>query len=119
MRKLLSHPFILILACIVVALLLISLQLKKSQVARRAQIVASQEESLQQLRSDVAGLESQLEASSDPFYQEKVLRNELLMQKEGEIVVQIPSEQLPIRPQPTPTPTNTPWQAWQQTLNFR
>lgn len=116
MRKLLSHPVVMLFSIVVVGLIIVSLQFSKDQVSRRAAIVASQEESLEKIQTEVAELEARLEQSSDPFYQEKVLRDELLLQKDGEIVIQIPREQLPEIVRPSATPTQTPWESWRQIL---
>lgn len=116
MKHILSHPISKILFIIMAILFIISLQLKKKEIARRALIIEIQQTKVEKLKQEISDLESKASSSADPFFQEKIVRNELLMQKEGETIIQIPPELLPTRIIPSPTPSFTPWQAWKELL---
>jgi cell division protein FtsB len=115
MIKILFNPWA--LGGILLLALVISSSLQ--QTSQKAKISADQ---LKSLTTEVANLELNVASSaaiasqsSNPFYKEKVARDQLLWQKPGEIVVQLP----PISPTPTQltrTDTQTPWEAWKKLL---
>lgn len=116
LKRLLAHPLVILLALVVTSLLVISMQIKKDQLNKRAETIADQAQVVEKLEAEVKTLEEKIEFAQQPFAQEKVIRNELLMQREGELVIQLPLDQLPT-PTPTPTPpTQTPWEAWRALL---
>lgn len=116
MRTLLYHPVTIVLVLLVAILFNVSL----NQSAQKAQVsiknVALLEQEIRQMTSDVSRLEQDLETAGLSFTQEKILRNELRQQKDGEIVFQVPDFELPeVSPEPTPEPP-TPWEEWQEVL---
>jgi cell division protein FtsB len=83
---------------------------------QKARITRDQLEQLQtetsQLESSVASKTAQASKSAQPFMKEKIARDELLLIKPGEVVMELP----PIVAESTQAdvgPTQTPWQAWQ------
>ena len=110
------HPLTALSLTLVTLVAVISLRqtAQKTQISSEETKVLDQE--VQKIASEISELKAQVELAEHPFTQERILRNELLMQKPGEYVVQIPEVSVPPRPQPTPTPTLSPWQAWQQVL---
>jgi hypothetical protein len=83
----------------------------------------SSERSLDQLNQEVVSLRlevdqltTQTTSSTLSFEQEKVMRDELLLQRPGEIVLQLPHiTQSDVVNEPIATPT--PWQKWRQLLS--
>lgn len=115
MNKLFFNPLTFLVVLLVASFVAISLH----QTAKRANTSGVQ---LQQLEGEIAALKGEidqkiLEASraAEPFVKEKIARDQLLWQKPGEIVVELP----PTTPTPevkNVAPTQTPWQAWKHLL---
>ena len=75
----------------------------------------SEQESLelQKLQEKADQLKKDLEKEKQPFEQEKIIRDELNMQKEGEIIIQLPSLPTPTPAPPAmPSPTPQIFQQW-------
>lgn len=68
---------------------------------------------LQKLQEESEKLKKDLEKEQQPFEKEKIIRDDLNMQKEGEIIIQLPPLPTPT-PQPTVIPSLTPqiYQKW-------
>jgi cell division protein FtsB len=70
------------------------------------------------LQNQVNQLQVAIEKEKDPFIQEKIIRDELNMQKNGEIIIQLPPLPTPtVQPQPSPTPTPQVYQQWIEVLS--
>lgn len=100
---------VLVVACLVA----LSLQ----QTAKKASISESQlkhlEGKVQELKTAIDQKTLEASRAAEPFVKEKIARDQLLWQKPGEIVIELP----PTTPTPavvTPKPTETPWQAWKK-----
>jgi cell division protein FtsB len=87
MGKLLSHPITLIIFTLVCAVFIFSLRKnsQKTDLARETTDTLQQE--VQDLANTVTTLQEKQEYVASDEYKEKLIRNELLMQKEGEYVV--------------------------------
>ncbi|MEO8581894.1 MAG: hypothetical protein ABI425_04975 [Patescibacteria group bacterium] len=70
---------------------------------------------LEKLKATADKLQQNLEKDQHPFEQEKIVRDQLNMQKEGEIIIQLPALPTP-SPHTTPIPSPTP-QIYHQWLN--
>lgn len=92
MRDLLQKPLIILIATIITLLFLLSLRktASKSQVSQRN--VELLEEKIQDVNQRIEIEKKELEYTSSEFAKEKIMRNELLLQKPGEYVLQIPLE---------------------------
>ncbi len=89
MAKLLEHPLTIILITIVSALLIISLRRTAKKSDQSTAEIAQLEEKAYNLSQEVKDLQDELEHSKSPTYKEKILRDQLLLQKDGEYVVQL------------------------------
>jgi cell division protein FtsB len=116
MRNWFFNPLSLIALTAVTLFTLFSLRSTASKTQTSTEDVRLLDQEVAQLTSEVSSLEKQVELNQHPFYAEKNIRNELLLQKPGEYVIQIPE----VSPQPLPTvlpeATPTPWQEWRQLL---
>ena len=90
MRRVLSHPAFMLLVGILAVLFVLSLRSTQKLTTQRGIQVEKNQLEVESLKSKQEQLQKQLEESQLPFNQEKVLRNELRQQKEGDIVIQIP-----------------------------
>lgn len=116
MRKVLSHPLTMLFFGLLATLFFLSLRTTQQNTTQKGNQVERNQAEVDLLKEKQAVLQQQLEESQLPYNQEKILRNELRQQKEGDIVIQIPSVAPRITPPPSPTPTMNPWQEWQVTL---
>jgi cell division protein FtsB len=115
MIKLLFNPWTFGIVLLLAIMAGVSLQ----QTGQKAQTAADQRQSLETevtaLQLKVSASAAQASASANPFMKEKIARDELLWQKPGETVIELPATA------PTPTSvvaqtTLTPWQAWKKLL---
>lgn len=116
MRRVLSHPAFMLLVGMLAVLFVLSLRSTQKLTSQRENQVEKNQLEVESLKSKREQLQKQLEESQLPFNQEKILRNELRQQKEGDIVIQIPSIAPQISLPPSPTPTITNWNAWMEVI---
>lgn len=115
MINLLKHPVVALLITIFAVLYYLSLDSSAQKATVSSNTVEELEQEVNQMSNEVAVLEKKLDTANHPITQEKVIRNELLLQKPGEYVLQLP----PIEVKETPPPTvekKTPWEEWQAVL---
>jgi cell division protein FtsB len=112
----LGHPLVLVVFTLLSALISLSLYsgLKRTRISTEQVDVLEQE--INQIARDVSELEKEVQVASTSGAQEKIIRDELLMQKPGERVVQLPEVEASPVPRPSPSPTPTNWQQWRQIL---
>lgn len=116
MRTFFEHPLMILLMTLVAGIFMVSLYISSKDGKSGAQIVQILEESVERQKKRVEALEQQAQLANDPFIQEKIQRDELLLQKPGEIVLQLPPITVP-SPTPEPTPKQmTPWEEWKLVL---
>lgn len=115
MKKLLSHPLALIVITIFFGLVMASMRrsAQKSEVA--SQNVDALQSQIDQLSGQLEQERQLLQDHSSPLAQEKALRNELLLQRPGEYVIQIPDEILTAR-SAGETEVKSPWEEWLKLL---
>lgn len=113
MNKFFFNPLTFIAVLLVASLIALSLH----QTAKKA---GTSELQLRKLESEVQNLKTSIdqktqEASraAEPFVKEKIARDQLLWQKPGEIVIELPAT-TPTPAVVTAKPTQTPWQAWKE-----
>ena len=93
-RSFLAQPLVMMIAAVLCILLILSLR----ESSHKAQLSKT---NLEENQANVGQLETQhqakldlLEQSQNDLYKEKIQRNELLQQKEGEIIIQLPDVKL-------------------------
>lgn len=116
MRNWFFSPLSLVVVTIICLFALYSLRGTASKTHISTEDVRLLDQEVSQLTSEVSRLEKQAAQHQNPYYAEKNIRNELLLQKPGETVVQIPEVSPKSLPTPTPVVTPTPWQEWQAVL---
>lgn len=87
--KVVQHPITIVIFTLLCAALVISLRQGENKIERSTEEISSLEEQAYSLSLEVQDLQEELEYSKSPEYKEKIIRNELLMQKENEYIVQL------------------------------
>lgn len=115
-KKIIFQPLTAILAGFLVIMLVFSLQKTRQNTQKALDAFEHQEQMVKEKELEVKKLDQEVQDAEDPFYAEKVMRDELLLQNEGEKVIQLPPLDITPKP-PEPTPTApSPWQEWQELL---
>ncbi len=116
MKKILLHPIAALFFTIISIIFMISLQKTRQRSENVSQIAEQLKNQVNQLELEVKQAENSLNQDSLGLEQEKVIRNELLMKKEGEIIFQLP----PVKPVGevvvNQVETLTPAEAWKQLI---
>lgn len=90
MRKMLFHPLgVVIVTLCALVLFHWTVQTRKPINSQAVELLEAE---IQRETEAVAALESKTAASDPEFEKEKTIRNELLMQKDGEIILELPPD---------------------------
>jgi hypothetical protein len=94
MRKktqgILEQPLMVVLISALAILLILSLQESKKKALIDGKNLEQNQENIALREEKVAEIEKLYEQSKNDLYKEKILRNELIKNKQGEILIQIP-----------------------------
>lgn len=115
MGKYLSHPLVMCLAVIGVIIFSLSTKNTIQNYQKTSQTIDKIEAENKKLNQNIAELEQKKAYSQTQFAKERIIRNELLLQKPGEFVIQLP-ENLPAPPSPSPSPSPEPIEEWKHLL---
>lgn len=114
LKSLFFNPVAVVVIAIFVGLLVFSMRVSLLPIFKSEQSIAQLEREKEGRAALLRATQEELNLSQQPFYQEKKLRDELLLQLPGEEVIMLPPiSPIPYTP-PSPPPTPTPWQAWQE-----
>ncbi len=112
MQRIFDHRLIAFFITIVVIIFLFSLRKTRLKSDSSTQILKQKQQSVAQLKKDLEEIRQRNAKFKSDFYQEKIIRNELLMQRPGEIIMQLPIEEKQTLISPTPTPELKNFQKW-------
>jgi cell division protein FtsB len=115
MLKLLQHPGVAVVITLICGVFLLSLHKSSQKSTQSTQTVTKAQEKVAKLEEEVTSLQEKVDKSGSPLEQEKIIRNQLLMQKPGEYVVQIPRSTQKEQEIIT-SDSATPLQAWKKLL---
>lgn len=116
LRSILLHPLTALLLTFVAVVSVFSMRQSLQPIKQGEKGLLALQEEKRILQDRVAQQELELEIAKEPFYQEKKLRDELLLKKPGEEILVIPDLR-PVELIPPPVPEQpTPWQEWQKLL---
>lgn len=90
MVAILRHPVVILLISVAVLVFLFSLDKTSDQRTLSAAYIEEQEKEIAKLLAQTEALEAEAVESSSEVVKEKIIRNELLMQKDGEYSVMLP-----------------------------
>lgn len=94
MTKLIQHPLTILLATILVIVFFISLESSSNKTQVSSQNIQVLEKEVSQISEEILELQDKIEQTNTQQFQEKIVRNELLLQKPNEFVLQIPQSAL-------------------------
>lgn len=89
MTKLVYHPVVVLIISIVAAMFIISLNKTARKTEISSENIKSLENEVHQMSNELIDLENNLIETESDEYKEKIIRNELLLQKPGEKVIQM------------------------------
>lgn len=110
------HPLTAFLVTLVALVAVISLQRTVQKTRLSSENTRVLEQEVAKIASEISSLEKQALQAEHSITQEKIIRDELLLQKPGETIVQLPAVSPRPLPSPSLIPTLTPWQEWQLKL---
>jgi len=110
MSKLIFNPITFLGITIISIIFSISLYKSAKRTSYSAENIKSIEEEVLKTEAEVLALEIAIEESQQPFIEEKIIRNELLMKKPGEYVIQIPNELIEQTQTTIEVKTLSPWE---------
>lgn len=116
MRRLFYHPISIIICTVLVGILYYSLEKNANTAQISTQTLQELESQTVKMQAEVANLQTELEDSASTSAQERIARNQLLLQKPGEYIIQMPEIASEKTPTATPQPTLSPWQEWQKII---
>lgn len=92
-QNLFNHPFLAIIFTCFCIFAIFSLQLSSKKAFISKESIEQLEKNVEILEKEVNRENEKLKISQEPIALEKILRNELLLKKDGEIVLQIPEKE--------------------------
>lgn len=115
MKSVLYHPLVILIVSGVSLLFYFSLIKSDQKLIKTKETVATLNQEVTQLENQAKELQEKVEYASSSAAREKILRDELLMQKPGEYILQLPP-QAHQQPEMTPSPSPTAWEEWRMLL---
>jgi cell division protein FtsB len=115
MKQILYRPVVVFVITICAAYFIFSLKNNLKRVDLSQQNLATIQAEVDELDQSVTQQKEELAIAEQPLAKEKITRNELLMQKEGEIVIRLPEIEIP-EPVAVKADVATPWEEWQELL---
>ncbi len=118
MKKLLFHPLTVLLITFAYFLILLSLKKTNKKVYISQQNIQSLESEVKQLEQEIASNNKELYHLDQDFVKEKIVRDQLLKQKEGEIIINLPIQELK-KPKQNLQEKQIPLKEWLALFNWR
>lgn len=116
MQKLLYQPLVVAIITLVTIVLCISLYISTFQLRGSSQRVAILKTEVEKQHTLTENLAAKFQVAQTPYAQEVIIRDQLLMQKPGEYVVQVPNLAPVVVHDTSVLPTPSPWEAWKKLL---
>lgn len=93
-EQIMAHPLMVILISFLAILLILSLQENKQKALLSSENLEQNQDNIKLLKDTVNKKEEFFNQTQNDLYKEKLIRNELVQNKEGELVIQIPATNL-------------------------
>lgn len=94
LEQILANPLMVILISFLAILLILSLQENKQKALLSSENLEQNQDNIKLLKETVNKKEEFFIQTQNDLYKEKLIRNELVQNKEGELVIQIPATNL-------------------------
>lgn len=118
LSRIVYHPLFIVLVTVGTVVLCISLLLSSKEIRSSSEIVTTLQKQVQQKQLLLKNTQTAVEKAKSPLAQEKIIRDELLQQKPGEYVVQIPDLPEPKESEVQQMKPLTPWEQWRALLEI-
>lgn len=118
MQRLFSHPITLIAVTVIAGVFFVSLDKSAHKAQTSVATIQDLKQETDKLHLEVDDLTQKVQAADSPLSKEKLIRDQLLMQKPGETVVQLPSIQDNKEASPAKAEEKTPWEEWKVVLSL-
>lgn len=102
----------------VVFAICVTLFLNGREIKSSSELVTTLRSQVAQKQEEYNKVKEQASNAQSPFNQESIMRNELLLQKEGEYIVQMPDLPEPITSELVTQKQLSPWEEWKQLLEL-
>lgn len=117
MKKFIFHPITIFLFSIISMIMIFSLNRSANEIKKSGEVLNKLEKEVSLQEENIENLKIKLEEASTDFRQEQIIRDELLLQKPGEYIIQINLDQdNQHNKQDLPNQHDTPWEAWKKLL---
>jgi len=115
LKKWLQNPVVLLIFTLLALSFVFSLRKNLTRLTLSEYNLDILKSEVDKLETEVEQKQYQLETAQQPLAKEKIARNELLLKREGEYVIQLPDIELKSKQQPIKNKP-TAWQQWRQLL---
>ena len=113
-QSLLNHPLLISIFTCLCLLAIFSLKESSKKALISKESIEKLEKNIEVLEQEVAKEDEKLKISQEPIALEKIIRNELLLKKDGEIILQIPDEEGQTEEINLESKKNGPWEEWKK-----
>lgn len=118
MKRLFLHPLAIVLITFICFLIFFSLKKTSQKAVISNKNIQVLEQEIDQLEQFIISNQNKLYQSEQDFAKEKILRDQLLMQKDGEIIIQLPIEDLEVGKKDKQLAVK-PWEEWRKLWEWR
>ncbi len=118
LSQIVYHPTFVFGITLVVFAICISLFLNSREIRSSSNLVTNLRSQVEQKQQEYNKVKEQASNAQTPFNQESIMRNELLLQKQGEYIVQMPDLPEPIMSISVTQKQLSPWEEWRQVLHL-
>ncbi len=116
MRKILYHPLVIAIITLLTGILCFSLYINSFQLKESSTKVSLLQADVEKHQKEANTLQQKLENAKSSTAKEGIIRDQLLMQKPGEFVVQLPDLPVSSPKHSSDAQSLSPWQEWQRLL---
>ncbi len=115
LQKYLNNHLVALFLTIIAIIFIISLRQNLQKIEVSQKNVGKLEQQVQKLETEIENKQTRLEKAQQPLAKEKIARDELLLQKDNELVVQLPEIIIKAEEKQAPE-EKTSWEKWQEVL---
>jgi hypothetical protein len=114
--RILYSPLVAVIITIIVGIICTSLYMNAYRIQQSEHSVTKLEVEVASAEAKLAIIESTAQMSTSSTAKERLIREQLLLQRPGEFIVQLPDLPVPSPTPVTPPAAVRPWQQWKELL---